>query len=168
MKVAYIDRDGTINKDYPDADWRAIKEPEFLPNAIEGLKQLSNMGFKLIIITNQYLINDGIITQREYHAFQSKLIQCLEQEGIMILKTYYCPHSAHENCDCMKPKTGMIKQSLLEFPEIQLDQSIVVGDAFTDEQLAERMNLSFYGINGKNYRDAFNSILDVAKEISHE
>ena len=81
MKVAYIDRDGTINKDYPDADWRAIKEPEFLPNAIEGLKQLSSMGFKLIIITNQYLINDGIITQSDYHTFKVNSSKALKRKG---------------------------------------------------------------------------------------
>lgn len=66
MKIAFVDRDGTINKDYPDDDWRFIKEPEFLEGSIEALKEIRKKDYQIIIITNQYLINDGIITLLQY------------------------------------------------------------------------------------------------------
>lgn len=56
LKIAFLDRDGTLIKDYPDEKWREIKEPEFLEGSMEGLKRLKEMGYDFIIITNQYLI----------------------------------------------------------------------------------------------------------------
>ena len=53
LKIAFLDRDGTLIKDYPDEKWREIKEPEFLEGSIEGLKRLKEMGYDFIIITNQ-------------------------------------------------------------------------------------------------------------------
>ena len=45
LKIAFLDRDGTLIKDYPDEKWREIKEPEFLEGSIEGLKRLKEMGY---------------------------------------------------------------------------------------------------------------------------
>ena len=56
MKVAFLDRDGTINKDYDDNDWKHINNPEILDGNIEGLKKLKYYGYEIIIITNQYII----------------------------------------------------------------------------------------------------------------
>ncbi len=70
-----MDRDGTIIKDYPDEKWREIKEPEFLEGSIEGLKRLKEMGYYFIIITNQYLINDGIISLNDYQQFTGKFLK---------------------------------------------------------------------------------------------
>lgn len=53
MKIAFLDRDGTIIKDYPDQLWSQISEPEFLPHSIESLQKIIHKGFQIIIITNQ-------------------------------------------------------------------------------------------------------------------
>jgi D-glycero-D-manno-heptose 1,7-bisphosphate phosphatase len=60
VKIAFFDRDGTIIKDYPDNDWRNVKHPEFIDNAVRTLKVVIEKGYKIVIITNQYLINEGI------------------------------------------------------------------------------------------------------------
>ena len=52
-----------------------IKEPEFLKGSIEGLKRLKEMGYDFIIITNQYLINDGIISLNDYQQFTGKFLK---------------------------------------------------------------------------------------------
>ena len=93
LKIAFLDRDGTIIKDYPDEKWREIKEPEFLEGSIEGLKRLKEMGYDFIIITNQYLINDGIISLNDYQQFTGKFLKKLKEENIDILKIYFCPHN---------------------------------------------------------------------------
>ena len=56
LKIAFLDRDGTIIKDYPDEKWREIKEPEFLKGSIEGLKRLKEMGYDFIIIQINILL----------------------------------------------------------------------------------------------------------------
>ena len=85
LKIAFLDRDGTIIKDYPDEKWREIKEPEFLEGSIEGLKRLKEMGYDFIIITNQYLINDGIISLNDYQQFTGKFLKKLKEENIDIV-----------------------------------------------------------------------------------
>ena len=84
LKIAFLDRDGTLIKDYPDEKWREIKEPEFLEGSIEGLKRLKEMGYDFIIITNQYLINDGIISLNDYQQFTGKFLKKLKEENILM------------------------------------------------------------------------------------
>ena len=161
-KVAFLDRDGTINKDYEDLEWKYIEDPEILENNILGLKKIINSGYQIIIITNQYLIADGIITEEQYDNFNKKLIKTLQEEGIEVLKVYYCPHNDKDNCNCKKPKTGLIDKALKDY-EIDLSNSFYVGDSYDDYELAKSFNLDFYGIKGKNNNNIFkyNSLLDI-------
>ena len=82
IKVAFLDRDGTINKDYDDNVWKNINNPEILDGNIEGLKKIKYYGYIIIIITNQYIIADGIISKKQYQDFNLKLIKLLKKEGI--------------------------------------------------------------------------------------
>ena len=165
LKIAFLDRDGTIIKDYPDEKWREIKGPEFLEGSIEGLKRLKEMGYYFIIITNQYLINDGIISLNDYQQFTGKFLKKLKEENIDILKIYFCPHNEKDHCHCKKPKPGMIEQAKKDFL-IDMNNSIYIGDSHVDYLLAKHFNLTFYGIN---YHDdnvnSYHSILDISKQI---
>lgn len=165
LKIAFLDRDGTIIKDYPDEKWREIKGPEFLEGSIEGLKRLKEMGYYFIIITNQYLINDGIISLNDYQQFTGKFLKKLKEENIDILKIYFCTHNEKDHCHCKKPKPGMIEQAKKDFL-IDMNNSIYIGDSHVDYLLAKHFNLTFYGIN---YHDdnvkSYHSILDISKQI---
>jgi hypothetical protein len=66
MKVAFLDRDGTIVADYPDKMRPSVSEPEFLPGAIDALAAFQGKDYRLIMVTNQYLIGEGLITQAQY------------------------------------------------------------------------------------------------------
>ena len=72
MKVAFFDRDGTIIEDYPDHKWTHIKDPVFISNSIEILKFVNQRGYEIIIITNQYLINEGFISFEQYQEVSGK------------------------------------------------------------------------------------------------
>lgn len=165
LKIAFLDRDGTIIKDYPDEKWREIKEPEFLEGSIEGLKRLKERGYDFIIITNQYLINDGIISLNDYQQFTGKFLKKLKEENIDILKIYFCPHNEKDHCHCKKPKPGMIEQAKKDFL-IDMNNSIYIGDSQVDYLLAKHFNLTFYGINynGGNVK-SYRSILEISKQI---
>ena len=147
LKIAFLDRDGTLIKDYPDEKWREIKEPDF------------------IIITNQYLINDGIISLNDYQQFTGKFLKKLKEENIDILKIYFCPHNEKDHCHCKKPKPGMIEQAKKDFL-IDMNNSIYIGDSQVDYLLAKHFTLTFYGINynGDNVK-SYRSILEMSKQI---
>lgn len=168
MKIAFLDRDGTINKDYPDHEWRYINEPEILAGVLEALKAIRQKGYQIIIITNQYLINDAIITLSQYQEFTNKLLQELYKNEINILDIFYCPHSKKENCNCFKPKTVLIDMALKQYPQIQLDKSFLVGDSITDIELGNKIGIKTFGINVKTELFKYiqiNSLIEIVEYL---
>lgn len=147
MKVAFLDRDGTLIKDYEDEKWKEVEEPEFLKGTIEGLKEITQKGYEIIIVTNQYLINEKIITLDHYKKINKKFLDYLKKNNIDILDVFFCPHSKEEKCDCFKPKPGLIKQALEKYNNIDLASSFIVGDSKSDIRLGKHFNLLIFGIN---------------------
>lgn len=123
-KAIYFDRDGVLNKDtnYP----HKIEDFVLLPKVIEALNLLKNH-FKFIIITNQSGIGRGYFTMDDFNKFNNHLLKTLEKHEIKFEKTYVCPHSPEENCNCRKPNITFIKQAEKEF-DINLKESFVIGD----------------------------------------
>ena len=146
MKAAFLDRDGTINRDYPDVEWKGKTESELIDGAMEGLRFLQDQGYALIMITNQYLIDEGIITYADYQNFTDRLVWRLAQQGIHLQDIFFCPHRRDAGCRCCKPKPGMIEQALEKYPEIDLKQSILIGDSAGDRELARSLAIPFYEI----------------------
>ncbi len=147
MKVAFFDRDGTIIEDYPDHEWSSIENPVFIEGAINTLKEVSRKGYKIIIITNQYIINEGYITMDQYHNITNQMICELKRPNIEIHDIYFCPHSKSEGCNCIKPNTGMIEQAMQKYPEINLEESFMIGDSVEDISLAINMGIKGFGID---------------------
>lgn len=147
MKIAFLDRDGTINRDYADAEWRNISEPEILVGSFEGMRSIIEKGYEIIIVTNQYIIDEGIITEEQYISFTEKLLDILSKNNISVLNIFHCPHARPFICDCGKPGTGMIRQALRKYPDIDISQSFMCGDSESDRICAENAGLRFIGIN---------------------
>ena len=124
-RALFIDRDGTLNKDCPYC--HDPKDLIIYDDAVEIMKDYRNRGYLIIIITNQSGINRGYFTDEEFHIFHNELLKKLEEKGVVVDKTYYCPHRPDENCECRKPKLGMIKKAMEDF-DIDLKKSIIVGD----------------------------------------
>lgn len=146
MRVAFFDRDGTIIKDYPDECWRYVEEPEFIPEAISTLKRVQERGYEIIIVTNQYLINEKVITLDQYNTITRKMLRYLSMNGVGIRDIFYCPHGRDEGCDCIKPNTGMIEAALKKYPMINIKESFVTGDSWSDMKLAMSMGMKGFGI----------------------
>jgi D-glycero-D-manno-heptose 1,7-bisphosphate phosphatase len=134
--AAFLDRDGVINHDAGYIyDWSAF---HFLPGVVDALRDLQNLGYRLIIITNQSGIARGIYTEADYQALTKKLKASLLLQGVRLDAVYHCPHHPEGRiveyrleCDCRKPRTGMIDQALRDF-DIDIDRSILVGDKPSD------------------------------------
>ncbi|SDY12486.1 D-glycero-D-manno-heptose 1,7-bisphosphate phosphatase [Evansella caseinilytica] len=154
MKIAFLDRDGTIIKDYPDERWTAIHSPEFVKGAVNTLKTVISKDYEIIIITNQYIIHEGFITFGQYEEVTAKMLKELTKQQVQVLDIFYCPHGRNEGCDCLKPRDGMIRMALEKYPEINLKESFIVGDSRADVELAANLNIRGFGIRidyrGKN------------------
>jgi D-glycero-D-manno-heptose 1,7-bisphosphate phosphatase len=130
---AILDRDGTINANVPylgNPDELAL-----LPGAVEGLHRLATAGFRLIIATNQSGIGRGHVTHEMVEAVHTRLLGMLAVEGIIIERIYICPHGPDDNCECRKPRPGLMLQAQRELG-IDFAKAIVFGDQPSDMGMA--------------------------------
>lgn len=135
MKIAFIDRDGTIIHEPADEQTDTLEKYRLLPDAVAGLRAIQDAGFEIVIVTNQ----DGLGTERYpvagYELIQGKLLADLAAGGVRVRDVLVCPHFPADNCDCRKPRTGMLT-SYINDPKIDWPNCCVVGDRATDAQLA--------------------------------
>lgn len=166
MKIAFFDRDGTIIEDYPDHEWTGIEHPVFIEGSINTLKEVIKKGYKIIIVTNQYIINEGYITIEQYHHINNQMINELKTQEIELLDIFYCPHGKDEDCTCIKPKIGMIMKAISTYPEIKLEKCFMVGDSIVDVELAINMGIKGFGIGiGSNYKQRNIYQLNTIKDL---
>ena len=135
----FLDRDGIINKKRNDYV-KNINEFEFLPNIFEAIKKINELGFKIIIITNQSVVNRQIISEEELKGIHKYMMNEFKEKSCEISKIYYCPHKPNENCDCRKPNVGMIQQAVKDL-DIDLSNSLLIGDSDSDIEAAEKMKI---------------------------
>jgi D-glycero-D-manno-heptose 1,7-bisphosphate phosphatase len=146
MKMAFLDRDGTILKDYSVEQWPKVTEPEFLPDVIDCLKELSARGYALSVLMYEYLIGEGVINESRHEAYTQKMITELAKNGVLLDAIELCPHARSIPCNCAKPKPGMIDDILDRFPDTDIDESFLVGDSVLDVQMAKKVGLRAFSI----------------------
>lgn len=146
--AAFLDRDGTIIEDLGYlGDPAGIR---FIPGALEALRALQRAGFRLILVTNQAGVARGLISETDVRGVNDRLAVLLAEAGIQLDGIYYCPHHPEygppeyrRDCDCRKPKPGMIHQAVRDLG-VDPARSVVIGDHVSDAALAQ----AFPGMRG--------------------
>jgi len=128
----FLDRDGVINENRSD-HVKSWDEFRFIPGALESIRELSQTQLPIIVVTNQAMISRKLMTPETLDDIHRCMTARIRQAGGEITKVYHCPHDEHEQCECRKPKSGMLLQAAREF-NIALSRSFLVGDAWTDVQ----------------------------------
>jgi D-glycero-D-manno-heptose 1,7-bisphosphate phosphatase len=136
----FLDRDGVINTDTGYVSgWNDF---EFIPGAIGAMKDLSDAGFHLVIITNQSGIARGYYSVEDFQLLTDQMLHSLQTAGIKLLNVYYCPHYPSGvvqqysfQCNCRKPAPGMILKAAIDH-DLELASSIFVGDKLSDMKAA--------------------------------
>jgi len=141
MKPVFLDRDGVISIFTPNDYIKNWQEFKFLPAAFEGLKKLTDNGFDIVIISNQAGVGQGLFSIQDLQHLTKRMQQALAKEGINIYRIYYCPHRKEDNCNCRKPKTGLIEQFISENGDFEKKKTFFVGDADVDIELGIRSGL---------------------------
>lgn len=127
-KVAFLDRDGTLNVRPPKACY--IETPDdfvWLPGAKEAVRRLKEAGYLLILVSNQPGIARGNLTEEILGAIHEKMQADLADIGAKIDHIYYCPHNWDEGCACRKPKPGLFFNAQKEL-SLDLTKCIMIGD----------------------------------------
>lgn len=113
-RLLLLDRDGVINHDSPDF----IKSPEEwhpIPKSLEAIARFKQQGWLVAVITNQSGIGRGLYTEQTLEAIHQKFKQALRAQNVDIDGIFYCPHLPDADCNCRKPKPGLIQQALQTF-----------------------------------------------------
>ena len=144
----FLDRDGVINKKLPGDYVKSWSEFEFLPGVIDAFRIFSDIFAKIIIVTNQQGIGKGIMTEEHLCAVHNELRSELEKAGGRVDAIYFSPYLSHENHPSRKPSTGMADLAKKEFPEINFEKSIMVGDSVKDMEFGKKLNMRTVFIKG--------------------
>ncbi len=176
-RAVFLDRDGVINKDRGYIS--SIDEFEYLEDAVAGLKMLNNMGFMLIVVTNQSGIARGYYTEEEYMRRDEWMKGDLIKKGIIITASYYCPHLPDgvvekyaKECNCRKPRTEMFWRAAGEY-RIDMDRSFAIGDNERDLSICGESGvkgiLLSQIINSPNYETAgsWEDIIRIIRTCEH-
>lgn len=126
----FLDRDGVINRNRDD-HVKSWAEFTFMPTVLESIRRLTATGLPIFVVTNQAVISRGLVSETEIAEIHARMTAVIAEAGGHITRVYHCPHDAHDNCDCRKPKPGMLLQAQREYG-IDLTRSFMVGDAWTD------------------------------------
>jgi D-glycero-D-manno-heptose 1,7-bisphosphate phosphatase len=132
MKLIILDRDGVINQD-SDAFIKSPAEWIPIPGSLEAIARLNQAGYRVVVCTNQSGIARGLLNMPMLNAIHQKLHAAAQQAGAHIDAIFFCPHAADENCDCRKPKPGMLHAIAARY-EVNLKGTPTVGDSLRDLQ----------------------------------
>jgi D-glycero-D-manno-heptose 1,7-bisphosphate phosphatase len=130
MKAVFLDRDGVINENRADHVKR-WSEFRFLPGACEAIARLSRAGVQVFVITNQAIVNRGMVMRADVDALNERMVEEIQRRGGRIAAVVYCPHRPDEACQCRKPRPGLLL-NLAQRYGVDLRQTVVIGDALTD------------------------------------
>jgi D-glycero-D-manno-heptose 1,7-bisphosphate phosphatase len=127
-----LDRDGTIieEREY-------LSQPEqirLIPGAGAALRELLDMGFGLVVITNQSGLGRGFFDQAQLRRVHEHLRELLEREGVQLEGLYVCPHKPEDDCACRKPRLGLLQKAAGELG-FNLANCIVIGDKDCDIEM---------------------------------
>ena len=128
--LVILDRDGVINQDSDDYI-KTLDEWIPIPGSIEAIARLSQHGFTVTVATNQSGIGRGFIDLDNLEAMHERLYELVESAGGKIAAIFYCPHLPDDDCECRKPKPGLITAIETEFGESALG-AWMIGDAQRD------------------------------------
>lgn len=165
QKAVFLDRDGTINKYV--GFLKNTDQFELLPGVAEAIRRINNSGYLAIVITNQPVIARGEVTFEQLDEIHNKMETLLGREGAYLDGIYFCPHHPDKgftgeipelkiNCDCRKPKPGMILQAAKDF-NIDLTSSWMVGDGKNDIECGRNAGCKTCLIGDGDYRQDLNT-----------
>ena len=135
--AVFLDRDGTISEEVGYLNHAS--RFRIFPFVAKAICNLNEAGFAVVVVTNQSGVGRGYFPETLVQTVHELMTQQLIADGARIDAIYYCPHVKTDGCDCRKPETGMLKLAAKEHA-LDLSRSFVVGDRFSDIELAHNAN----------------------------
>jgi imidazoleglycerol-phosphate dehydratase / histidinol-phosphatase len=143
-RVLFIDRDGTlIREPIEDEQVDSLEKLEFIPGVFQAMSLIAqNLDFELVIVSNQDGLGTDMFPEYTFWPAHNKMLKAFENEGIIFTDVFIDRSLPADNAPTRKPRTGMLGDFMDD--DYDLENSFVIGDRFTDVELAK--NLGAKGI----------------------
>lgn len=147
-KVLFIDRDGTIIKEPIGYQIDDFSKLAFVENAISALKTIASWNeFELVLVTNQDGLGTDIFPYESFVGPHNLMLSILEAEGVKFTEEHIDRSFPEDNAPTRKPRTGMLTKYFSK--EYDLTNSFVIGDRYTDVELAKNLGCKAFYIKGQ-------------------
>ena len=134
LRLVILGRDGILNV-YREDHVKSPDEWEPIPNALEAVARLNHAGWHTVVATNQSGIGRGMIDMASVNTVHQRMMQRLAEAGGRLDAVFFCPHTPEDDCDCRKPRPGLMKQIAQRYG-IELRTVPMVADTLRDLQAA--------------------------------
>jgi D-glycero-D-manno-heptose 1,7-bisphosphate phosphatase len=148
-RILLLDRDGVLIEKMPHREYLSnVTDYKPIYENWTSLKKLSNLGVDFLIITNQPGVATGEVSEEFLSELHVRLVSELLDFGINVLAVYVCKHHWNENCNCRKPKPGMLLEAMRQF-EISAESTLYIGDETKDSIAASSAGIDYVIINSE-------------------
>jgi histidinol-phosphate phosphatase family protein len=167
----FLDRDGVINKRLVGDYVSKWEDFEFLPGVLDAIRIFTSHFDRIFIVTNQQGIGKGLMSDSDLEFIHKEMLNEIESNKGKIDKIYYCPDLRSKEGNYRKPNPFMGFKAKEDFPEIDLQKSIMCGDMESDMHFGRNCGMYTIMIGGKKLKNKkqidfnFDSLIDFAKEL---
>lgn len=146
----FLDRDGVINRRIPGAYVKNWEDFQFLPGVLDCFTKLNRCFSHIIIVTNQQGIGKGLMTVEDLALIHQRMIEHIQAVGGAIHGVYFCPDLATHPDHCRKPNPHMGLQAKADFPDIDFNNAVMVGDSISDIAFGKNLGMQTVLVSGKD------------------
>jgi imidazoleglycerol-phosphate dehydratase/histidinol-phosphatase len=139
-RVLFIDRDGTLIEEPADEQVDSLQKLRLLPGVIPALLELQRAGYRCVLVSNQDGLGTPSFPEPAFREPQDFLRDLLASQGIEFDAEFFCPHFPGDDCECRKPRTGLLTDYLAA-RTLDREHSYVIGDRDTDLALAANLGV---------------------------
>jgi imidazoleglycerol-phosphate dehydratase/histidinol-phosphatase len=147
VPMLFVDRDGTLIEEPHDETVDRLDKVRLIPGVFAALQALQAAGYRLIMVTNQDGIGSERFPEQNFELPQQFVLQLFSSQGIEFDAIFVCPHYAHEQCQCRKPRTGLVDDYLRQH-WLDPARSAMIGDRDTDLEFARNLGIRGLRVGG--------------------
>jgi imidazoleglycerol-phosphate dehydratase/histidinol-phosphatase len=161
-RILFVDRDGTLNEETADEQIDSLEKIRLMPAVVPALLALKQAGFAFVMVTNQDGLGTPSFPQERFERAHRFILELFASQGIEFEEVFICPHFKREDCECRKPRIGMVKDYVAA-QTIDMSRSYMIGDRDTDMEFAA--NLGVQGLRIRLHGDPSEAWPAIAQRI---
>ncbi|WP_066758937.1 D-glycero-alpha-D-manno-heptose-1,7-bisphosphate 7-phosphatase [Crocinitomix algicola] len=166
----FLDRDGVINTRLINDYVKALNELKIIAGVPEAISQFTKLFGRIVVVTNQQGIGKGIMTTEDLSIIHGFIADVVKQAGGHINQFYFAPQLKSENSEFRKPNPGMGYAAKNDYPEIDFEKSLMIGDTESDIEFGINLGMKTIMLtterNVKTKADyIFENLHEVAKNL---